>query len=79
MFSFNVKRRALLETCILAPHSDQLLCGESIILAAVKELKNGHVISRQQRDVNRPPEPSLKLLAVAPRAPFDRQADVRPV
>jgi hypothetical protein len=27
--------------------------------------KNGHVISWQQRDVNRPPDPALKLTAVA--------------
>jgi hypothetical protein len=29
------------------------------------ELENGRVISRQQRDVNRPPDPVLELTAVA--------------
>ena len=35
------------------------------IISRVIKKKNGHVISWQQRDVNRPPDPALKLTAVA--------------
>lgn len=36
-----------------------------ISVSRVMKKKNGHVISWQQRDVNRPPDPALKLTAVA--------------
>jgi len=34
-------------------------------MSRVFKKKNGHVISWQQRDVNLPPDPALKLTAVA--------------
>jgi hypothetical protein len=40
-------------------------CGHGHIISRVIKKKNGHVISWQQRDVNRPPDPALKLTAVA--------------
>ncbi|GAJ95865.1 hypothetical protein RRH01S_14_00150 [Rhizobium rhizogenes NBRC 13257] len=41
------------------------MCSHGRIMSRVFKKKNGHVISWQQRDVNLPPDPALKLTAVA--------------